>query len=155
NDGYVIFLHHIGHSTAATLYRKLPYDTLNDFEPIGQVVDVPMTMVSKLDFPPADFKALVAYAQEHKAKVTYGNAGIGSASHLCGMLFMSAIKTEITTVPYRGTGPAMNDLTAGQIDIMCDQTTGTAPQIKAGKIKAYAAATPKRIPQLPDLPTAA
>src|SRR5262245_51799131 len=95
NDGYVIFLHHIGHSTAATLYRKLPYDTLNDFEPIGQVVDVPMTLVSKPDFAPKDFEALVAHAKEQKTKVTYGNAGIGSASHLCGMLFMSAIQTEL------------------------------------------------------------
>src|SRR5262249_11863481 len=97
NDGDGIFLHPIGPATSATLYRKLPYDTLADYEYIGQVLDVPQTMVSKLGFPAADFKALVAYAKAEKTKVTYGNAGIGSASHLCGMLFMSAIQTELTT----------------------------------------------------------
>jgi tripartite-type tricarboxylate transporter receptor subunit TctC len=153
NDGYVIFLHHIGHATSATLYRKLPYDTLADFEPIGQVLDVPQTMVAKLGFPATDFKSLVAYAKEQKTKVTYGNAGIGSASHLCGMLFMSAIQTELTTVPYRGTGPAMNDLTAGQIDLMCDQTTNTTQQIKGGKIKGYAVTTKTPVKSLPELPT--
>ncbi len=152
-DGYTVLLHHIGHATSATLYRKLPYDTINDFESIGLVTDVPMTMVAKKDLPPKDFKELVAYVQQQKDKVSYGNAGIGAASHLCGLMFMSAIKTQMTTVAYKGTGPAMNDLLGGQIDLMCDQTTNTTGQIKGGKIKAYAVTTKTKVPALPDLPT--
>ena len=152
-DGYTLLLHHIGHTTAPSLYRKLPYDTQNDFEPIGLITDVPMTIISKKDFPPKDMKELVAYVKANKDKVTYANAGVGSASHLCGMLFMTAIQTELTTVPYKGTGPAMNDILGGQVDFMCDQTTNTTGQIKSGKVKAYAVTTPKRVPSLPDLPT--
>jgi tripartite-type tricarboxylate transporter receptor subunit TctC len=152
-DGYTLLLHHIGHTTAPSLYRKLPYDTLNDFEPIGLITDVPMTIISKKDFAPKDMKELVAYVKANKDKVTYANAGVGSASHLCGMLFMTAIQTELTTVPYKGTGPAMNDILGGQVDFMCDQTTNTTGQIKAGKVKVYAVTTPKRVPSLPDVPT--
>ena len=152
-DGYTLLLHHIGHTTAPSLYRKLPYDALNDFEPIGLVTDVPMTIISKKDFPPKDMKELVTYVKANKDKVTYANAGVGSASHLCGMLFMSAIQTELTTVPYKGTGPAMNDILGGTVDIMCDQTTNTTGQIKAGKVKVYAVTTPTRVPSLPDVPT--
>jgi len=152
-DGYTLLLHHIGHSTAPALYRTLPYNALNDFEPIGLITDVPMTIVSKKDFPPKDMKELIAYVKANKDKVTYANAGIGSASHLCGMLFMSAIQTDMTTVPYKGTAPAMNDLLGGQVDFMCDQTTNTTGQIKSGKVKVYAVTTPKRVPSLPDVPT--
>ncbi len=152
-DGYTVLLHHIGQATSATLYRKLPYDTINDFEAIGLVTDVPMTMVAKKDLPPKDFKELVTYVQQQKDKVSYGNAGIGAASHLCGLMFMSALKAQMTTVAYKGTGPAMNDLLGGQIDLMCDQTTNTTGQIKGGKIKAYAVTTKTRVPSLPDLPT--
>jgi tripartite-type tricarboxylate transporter receptor subunit TctC len=152
-DGYTIFLHHIGHSTAPTLYRKLPFNAIDSFEPIGLVTDVPMTLVARKDFPAKDFKELLAYVKSHKDKVTYANAGVGSASHLCGMLFMSAIGTELTTVPYKGTGPAMNDLLGGQVDFMCDQTTNTTGQIKGGKIKAYAVTTRTRVPSLPEIPT--
>lgn len=152
-DGYTVLLHHIGQATSATLYRKLPYDTINDFEPIGLVTDVPMTMVAKKDLPPKDFKELIAYVQQNKDKVSYGNAGIGAASHLCGLMFMNAIKTQMTTVAYKGTGPAMNDLLGGQIDLMCDQTTNTTGQIKGEKIKAYAVTTKTRVPSLPNLPT--
>jgi tripartite-type tricarboxylate transporter receptor subunit TctC len=152
-DGYTVFLHHIGHATAATLYRKLPYDTVGDFSPIGLVTDVPMTLVAKGGFQPNTLGELIAYVKQNKDKVSYANAGVGAASHLCGMLFMSAIDTELTTVAYRGTGPAMNDLLGGQVDIMCDQTTNTTSQIKAGKIKAYAVTTPTRVPSLPDVPT--
>jgi tripartite-type tricarboxylate transporter receptor subunit TctC len=152
-DGYTVLLHHIGHATSATLYRKLPYDTINDFAPIGLVTDVPMTIVAKKDLPPKDIKELIAYVQQNKDKVSYGNAGIGAASHLCGMMFMSALKTQMTTVAYRGTGPAMNDLLGGQIDLMCDQTTNTTSQIKGGTIKAYAVTTKTRVPSLPNLPT--
>ncbi len=153
-DGYTLFLHHIGQATAPSLYRKLVYNPVESFEPIGLITDVPMTFVAKKDFPAKDFKEFVQYVKTHKDKVSYANAGVGSASHLCGMLFMSTIETDLTTVPYKGTGPAMNDLLGGQVDIMCDQTTNTTSQIKAGKIKAYAVTSKARVPSLPDLPTA-
>ncbi|ABR89622.1 tricarboxylate binding receptor [Janthinobacterium sp. Marseille] len=152
-DGYTLFLHHIGQSTAPSLYRKLSYNAVDDFEPIGLITDVPMTFIARGDFPAKDLKELLAYVKANKTKVTYANAGIGSASHLCGMLFMTAIDTELTTVPYKGTGPAMNDLLGGQVDFMCDQTTNTTSQIKGGKIKAYAVTTKTRVPSLPNLPT--
>ena len=153
-DGYTLLLHHIGMSTSATLYRKLPYDTLNGFEYIGLVTDVPMTIVGSPNFEPKDLKGLIEHVKANKDKVTYANAGIGAASHLCGMLFQSAIGAQVTTVPYKGTGPAMTDLLGGQVDFMCDQTTNTTNQIKAGKIKAYATTTAKRLAALPDVPTA-
>lgn len=152
-DGYTVLLHHIGQSTAPSLYRKLPYDAIADFEPIGSITDVPMTLVAKKDFPAKDLKELLAYVKANKDKVTYANAGLGSASHLCGMLLMSAIDTELTTVPYKGTGPAMNDLLGGQVDLMCDQTTNTTSQIKAEKIKAYGVTTKTRVASLSNLPT--
>jgi tripartite-type tricarboxylate transporter receptor subunit TctC len=152
-DGYTLFMHHIGHATAPSLYRKLPYNAQTDFEPIGLVTDVPMTIVARKDFPARDFKEFLAYIKANKDKVTYANAGVGSASHLCGMLFMTAIGTDLTTVPYKGTGPAMNDLLGGQVDFMCDQTTNTTSQIKSGKIKAYGVTTKTRLPNMPDLPT--
>jgi tripartite-type tricarboxylate transporter receptor subunit TctC len=152
-DGYTVLLHHIGHATSATLYRKLPYDTIGDFEPIGLVTDVPMTIIAKKDLPPNNFQELVAYMKANKDKVSLANAGVGAASHLCGMLFQSAIQTVVTTVPYRGTGPAMNDLTGGHVDVMCDQTTNTTGQITAGAVKAYAVTSPARLANLPNLPT--
>ena len=130
-------------ATAPALYRKLPFNPITDLEPIGLINEVPMTLVAKQDFPPKDLKELIAYVKANKDKVNYANAGIGAASHLCGMLFMSAIQTEVTTVPYNGTGPAMNDLLGGQVDFMCDQTTNTTSQIKAGKIKVYGATIKK------------
>lgn len=152
-DGYTVLLHHIGHSTAPSLYRKLAYSPTDDFEAIGLVTDVPMTFVARKDFPAKNMQDLIAYVKANKDKVTYANAGIGSASHLCGMLFMTAIQTDLTTVPYKGTGPAMNDLLGGQVDFMCDQTTNTTSQIKGGKIKAYAVTSKTKVPSLPDLPT--
>jgi tripartite-type tricarboxylate transporter receptor subunit TctC len=154
-DGYTLLLHHIGMATIPTLYRKLSYDTLNSFDYIGIVTDGPMTLVAKKDLPPKNYAELVDYVKANKDKITYGNAGIGAASHLCGILFMSAIQTKVTTVPYQGTGPAMTDLLGGQIDFMCDQTTNTTNQIKSGAIKAYVVTSPKRLAALPDVPTAA
>jgi tripartite-type tricarboxylate transporter receptor subunit TctC len=153
NDGYTILIHHIGMSTAPALYRKLRYDPVNDFEPIGDVADVPMTLIGRGNLAPSNFKELLAYVKQNKEKVNYGNAGLGSASHLCGLLFMSAIDTNMTTVPYKGTGPAMNDLLGGTLDLMCDQTTNTTSQIKSGKVKAYGVTTAKRVPSLNNLPT--
>jgi len=153
-DGYTMLLHHIGMATSATLYRKLAYDTLNAFEYVGLVTDVPMTIVARKNFEPTDLKGMIAYVKANKDKVTVANAGIGAASHLCGMLFMSAIQTPLVTVPYKGTGPAMTDLLGGQVDIMCDQTTNTTKQIQGGTIKAYAVTSPKKLDVLPNVPTA-
>jgi tripartite-type tricarboxylate transporter receptor subunit TctC len=152
-DGYTMLLHHIGQSTAPSLYRKLPYDALTGFETVGLVTDVPMTVVAKGNFPAKNFNELVQYVKANKDKVNLANAGTGSASHLCGLLFQEAIGTTVATIPYKGTAPAMNDLLGGQVDIMCDQTTNTTSYIKSGKIKAYAVTTPKRLAVLPDLPT--
>jgi tripartite-type tricarboxylate transporter receptor subunit TctC len=154
-DGYQILMHHIGMSTAPTLYPDLAYNPLEDFEMIGLVTNVPMTVIARKDFEPNTFEELVTYVQENADSVTYANAGIGAASHLCGLLFMSAIDTQVTTVPYQGTGPAMTDLLGGQVDFMCDQTTNTTGQITSGEVKGYAVTTPDRLDALPDLPTTA
>ena len=152
-DGYQILIHHIGMATIPTLYRQLRFNPLTDFEYIGLINEVPMTIVAKPAMPAKDFKEFLAYIKANKDKVTYANAGIGAASHLCGMLFMNAIQTDFLTVPYKGTGPAMNDLLGGQVDFMCDQTTSTTSQIKGGKIKVYGVTSAKRVPSLPDIPT--
>jgi tripartite-type tricarboxylate transporter receptor subunit TctC len=155
-DGYTILIHHIGMATTPTLYRKaLRFDPLKDFEYVGLVNEVPMTIIGKPGFQPKDMKELVAYMKANKDKVTYANAGVGAASHLCGLLFMQAIGTDVLTVPYKGTGPAMNDLLGGQVDIMCDQTTSTTGQIKGGKVKVYGITSERRVPSLPDVPTLA
>jgi tripartite-type tricarboxylate transporter receptor subunit TctC len=152
-DGYTLLLFHIGMATSPALYRKLPYDTLNDFEYIGQVADVPMTMIAKKATPAANFAEFLAYAKANRNKLTYANAGVGSASYLCGLLFMTTIQADFTIVPYKGTGPAMNDLVGGQVDFMCDQTTNTVPQIKAGTVRVYGVTTAARLHSLPDVPT--
>jgi tripartite-type tricarboxylate transporter receptor subunit TctC len=154
-DGYTLFLHHIGQSTAPSLYRKLPYNVFDSFEPIGLVTDVPMTLIARKDFPAKDFKEALAYIKANKDKISLANAGVGSASHLCGMLFMNAIDTDLTTVPYKGTAPAMNDLLGGQVDLLCDQTTNTSAYIKSDKVKVYGLTTKTRLPQLPNVPTLA
>lgn len=153
NDGHTILLMHIGVSTAPALYRNLKHDVTKDLEPIGLVTEVPMTLIARGDFPAKDFKEMIAYVKANKTKVSYANAGLGSASHLCGMLFMSAIEADLLTVPYKGTAPAMTDLLGGQVDLMCDQTTNTTGQIKGGKVKAYGVTSNARIAALPDLPT--
>jgi tripartite-type tricarboxylate transporter receptor subunit TctC len=153
-DGYTLLLAHIGMSTAPALYRSLPFKPLEDFEHVGQVVDVPMTFIAKKDLPPNDLKSLVDYMKKNKDKVTLANAGLGAASHLCGLLFMSTIQADVTTVPYKGTAPAMNDLLGGQVDVMCDQTTNTTSYIKSGKIKAYAVTSKQRVESLKELPPA-
>jgi len=152
-DGYTLLLYHIGMATAPALYRKLPYDTLNDFEYIGQIADVPMMLIAKKTLPPGSFAEFLSYAKANRDKLAYANAGLGSASYLCGLLFMSTIQAEFTTVPYKGTGPAMNDLVGGQVDFMCDQTTNTVPQIKSGNVKAYGVTTTTRLRSLPGVPT--
>jgi tripartite-type tricarboxylate transporter receptor subunit TctC len=153
NDGYTLLLHHIGMSTAPTLYRSLPYDPAKDFAPIGLITSVPMTLVARKDFEPTTLAELMDYIKANGENVTYAHAGIGSASQLCGMLLMDALDTQMTTVPYQGAGPAMTDIIGGQIDMICDQTTNTTSQIKAGEVKAYAVTSQNRLEALPDLPT--
>ena len=152
-DGYMIFLHHMGMSTAPALYKKLSFDPLKDYEYIGQVVDVPMTLLARKDFPAKNLQELIAYLKEHKDKVSLANAGLGAVSHLCGLLFMSSIGVELNTIPYKGTGPAMNDLMGGQVDLLCDQTTQTVPLIRDGRIKTFGVTTLKRLSALPNVPT--
>lgn len=154
-DGHTILLMHIGMSTAPALYRKLPFDPLKDFEMIGQVADVPMTLITRATLPVTNLKDLIGYLKANQQKVTLANAGLGAASHLCGLLFMSTVGIDLNTIPYKGTGPAMNDLVGGQVDVLCDQTTNTVQQIKAGKVKAIGATSPARLSQLPDVPTLA
>jgi tripartite-type tricarboxylate transporter receptor subunit TctC len=152
-DGYTLLVHHIGHATAPSLYRKLSYNSITDFEPIGLINEVPMTLIARKDFPPKDLKELVTYVKANKEKVTYANAGIGAASHLCGMLFMTAVQVDLTTVPYKGTADVMKDLLGGQIDFSCDQTTNTTSQITADKVKVYGVTTLKRLASLSNVPT--
>jgi tripartite-type tricarboxylate transporter receptor subunit TctC len=152
-DGYTILIHHVGMAITPALYRKLRFDPLRDFEYIGLINDVPMTIIGKPQLPAKDFREFLAYIKQNKEKVNYANAGIGAASHLCGMLFMSAIQTDFQTIPYKGTGPAMNDLIGGQVDFMCDQTTNTTGQIKSGKVKVYAVTSTRRVASLPEVPT--
>ncbi|WP_043162252.1 tripartite tricarboxylate transporter substrate-binding protein [Bradyrhizobium sp. Ai1a-2] len=153
-DGYTLLIHHIGISTAATLYRKLPYDTKTAFAPIGLVTNAPMTIIARPDLPPNTLAELVTYIKANGDKMTFGNAGLGAASHLCGMLFMTAIDKQVLTVPYKGNGPVMNDLIAKQIDLTCDQTTNTTGPIAGKLVKSYAITTKARLSSMPDLPTA-
>ena len=154
-DGYTVLMHHIGMSTAPTLYANLPYDSLEDFEQVGLVTEVPMTIIGRKDLEPDTLPELIDYVKANKDTITYANAGIGAASQLCGLLFMDAIETKVTEVPYQGTGPALTDLIGGQVDFMCDQTTNTTGQILAGEVKAYAVTAEERLSNLPDLPTTA
>lgn len=155
NDGYTLLLTHIGMATAPALYRNLGYKTLDDFEYLGLINEVPMTIISRPTLEAKNFADLQSWFKANKGKINMANAGVGSASHLCGLLFQSTLKLEVTTVPYKGTGPAMTDLMGGQVDFMCDQTTNTSAQIEGGKVKAYAVTSAKRltIPSLAKLPT--
>lgn len=152
-NGYTILLHHMGMSTAPALYQKLAFDPLKDFEYIGQVVDVPMTLLARKNFPANNLPELQAYLKTHKDKVSLANAGLGAVSHLCGLLFMSQVGVELNTIPYKGTGPAMNDLLGGQVDLLCDQTTQTVPMIKEGRVKVFGVTTLKRLAGLSDVHT--
>lgn len=154
-DGYTLLLHHIGMATSPALYRTMQYKTLEDFEYLGLINEVPMTLIGKPGLPANNYAELVKWMDANKGKINLANAGLGAASHLCGLLFQSATKIEMTTVPYKGTGPAMTDLLGGQVDLMCDQTTNTTQQIDSGKVKAYAVTSAKRLagPALSKLPT--
>ncbi len=152
-DGYTILLYHIGVSTFGSLYPNLPYKQEDAFDSVGLVTEVPLTLVGRKDLPPGEVKALLDWLKGKGAGATFGTAGVGAVSDLCGRLLIDATGIKPTVVPYKGTGPAMNDLVAGQIDFMCDQTTNTTNHIKSGSIKPYAATTRERINVLPQVPT--
>jgi len=154
-DGHTLLLHHIGMATAPALYRNLPYKVLDDFEYIGMVNDVPMTLIGRPSLPANNYAELVKWLQANQGKINLANAGLGAASHLCGLLFQQSLKIDMTTVPYKGTAPAMTDILGSQVDLMCDQTTNTTSQIEGGKVKAYAVTTMKPLttPALAKLPT--
>ena len=156
-DGYTLLLNHIGMSTMPALYRKLSFSVPNDFEYLGMVNDVPMTLIARPNIPANNMKELTGWIAQNKGKINLGNAGLGAASHLCGLMFQNAMQVEMTTVPYKGTAPAITDLIGGQIDLLCDQTTNTTSQIEGKKVKAFAVTTSKRLttPALKDLPTLA
>lgn len=154
-DGYTMLLTHIGQTTSVTLYRKLPYDPVEAFSTIGMIGEVPMTIVGRKDLPARDVRELVSFIRSNGNKATFGNAGIGSASHLCGLLFMSRLQTEMNVISFRGSGPAMTELLGGRIDVQCDQTTTTAGHIRGGAIQGYAVTLRNRTPTLPDMPTLA
>ena len=155
NDGYTLLLHHIGMSTSPALYRTMQYKTLEDFEYLGMVNEVPMTLIGKPGLPANNYAELTKWIDANKGKINLANAGLGAASHLCGLLFQTALKVDMQTVPYKGTAPAMTDLLGGQVDLMCDQTTNTTSQIESGKVKAFAVTSTKRLttPALKNLPT--
>lgn len=154
-DGYTFFIHHNGMATAPALYRKLAFDPLKDFEFVSQAVEVPMTMLARKDFPASNLQEMVAYIKANQSKINLANAGLGAVSQLCGMMFQRAIGVQLTEVPFQGTAPAMNALLGGQVDVLCDQTTQTVPQIKAGSVKLYGVTTKSRVKVLPNAPTLA
>src|SRR3981189_3739776 len=141
-----------GHDTELALYPKLPFDPIGDFAPIGLVTMVTIILVARPNFPAKDLKELVAYVRAQGDKVTYGNVALGSASHLCGLMFMSAIETKLTPIYYKGGGPALNAIIAGHIAVYCDPATGPTPYIQAGTIPAFGVASKKRAPPLPNHP---
>ena len=154
-DGHSVLLTHIGQSTSVALYRKLPYHPVDAFDAVGMIGEVPMTIVGRKDLDAKDIRELLAFIKAGGNKVSFGNAGVGSASHLCGLLFMTALQTEMNVISYRGSGPAMNDLLGGRIDVQCDQTTTTSGHIRGGAIRGYALTLKSRVATLPDLPTLA
>lgn len=156
-DGYTLLVHHIGFATAPTLYRKLPYKGIEDFDYLGLINEAPSTLIGRTSLPAKNFAELLKWIAADPTKINLAHAGVGSASHLCGLMIQSALKAEMTTVPYKGTGPAMTDLMGGTVDLMCEQATNAVPQIESGKVKAFAVTSRERmkLPSLAPLPTVA
>jgi len=152
-DGYTLLVHHIGMSTAPSLYRKLPFDPRKAFAPIGLISDAPMTLISRADFPPNTLAEVITLAKSQPGKLSYGNSGLGAASHLCGMLFQHAIGVNVNTVGYNGNGPIMSDILGSHLDLTCDQTTNTTGPIRGKRVKAFVLTAPARLASLPDVPT--
>ena len=151
-DGYTLLMIHVSHATNMAMYKSMPYHPVDDFEPIGRATSGPMVIVARNDFPAKDLNEFVAYVKANGPKISLAHAGVGSASHLCGLMMMNTLNVKLNEIPYKGTGPALTDLMGGQVDLLCDQTSGTVPPVKAGKIKAYAAAGKARLSGLPDVP---
>ena len=151
-DGYTLLMIHVSHATNMVMYKNLPYHPVDDFEPIGRATSGPMLITARNEFPSKDLNEFVAHVKANAPKISLAHAGVGSASHLCALMMMSTLGVKFNEIPYKGTGPALNDLMGGQVDLLCDQTSGTVPSIKAGKIKAYAAAGKSRLPSLPQMP---
>lgn len=156
-DGYTLLVHHIGFATAPTLYRKLAYKGIDDFAYLGLINEAPSTLIGRTSLPATNFVDLRKWIATDPTKVNLAHAGVGSASHLCGLMLQSALKAEMTTVPYKGTGPAMTDLMGGTVDLMCEQATNAVPQIEGGKVRAFAVTSTQRmkLPALAALPTLA
>jgi tripartite-type tricarboxylate transporter receptor subunit TctC len=157
-DGHTLLLFHIGMAATPALYRRLPYNALNDFEYLGMVNDVPMTLIGKPQLPANTYRDFENYIRANTGKLNLAHAGLGSASHICGLMWQSALQTKeaMTTIPFGGTGPAMTALIGGQVDVMCDQTTNTTGQIEGGRVKAFAVTTAKPLSShklLKDYPT--
>ncbi|OYU88235.1 MAG: hypothetical protein CFE29_18040 [Bradyrhizobiaceae bacterium PARB1] len=153
-DGYTLLLHNIGHATSASLYRKLPYSPTGDFEAIGLITDVPMTIIGRQSLEANSFAEFVALLRAQSSKINFGHAGVGSAAHLCSLLLMASGGIQVTSIPYQGSSQSLRDIVAGQIDIGCDQTTNTMNQIRSGQVKAFAVTTFSRLGSMPDIPTA-
>jgi len=155
-DGSTLGFGTVGtHVANAALYKKLPYDPLADFDPVGLAGTAPTLLLGRTSLPASNLSEFVVYADANRAKATYGSAGVGSISHFACVILLSALKQNISHVPYRGVAPAMNDLMGGHIDVMCDQSTTALPQVAGGKIKALAVLTERKLPQLPEVVTAA
>lgn len=154
-DGYTLLVHHIGMATAPALYRKLSYKVPDDFETLGLINEAPSVLIGKPTLAAGNFAELRQWIASNGGKVNLANAGLGSASHLCGLMFQSALKTNMTPVPYKGTAPAMTDLIGGQVDLMCEQATNAVPQIEGKKVKVYGVTSLQKLPlaALKDTPT--
>jgi tripartite-type tricarboxylate transporter receptor subunit TctC len=154
-DGYTLLVHHVGMATAPALYRKLTFKVPDDFETLGLINEAPSVLIGNSRLPATNFADLRKLIASRGDKVTIANAGLGSASHLCGLMLQSALKAKMTPVPYKGTGPAMTDLIGGQVDLMCEQATNAVPQIEGKAVKAFAQTGPQRLPlpALKDVPT--
>ena len=151
-DGYTLLMIHVSHATNLAMFKNLPYHPVDDFEPIGQATNGPMVILARKDFPPKDAREFVAYVKENSGKLSIGQAGVGSASHLCSLMLMNALNVSLTSVPYKGSAPALNDVMGGQLDVMCEQTSTAIPAMNGNRVKGYAVAGKSRLPHLPDLP---
>ena len=153
-DGYTMLLGTVGtQAQGQTLYKHPLYDAVTDFTPVALIADVPIALLVRKDLPAKDLKEFVAYAKANQAKMQFGSAGAGSATHLGCVVLNTAMGTDITHVPYKGTGPAMQDLVAGRIDFLCEIISTAKPQIDGGTVRALAIMTKDRSPVLPNLPT--
>jgi tripartite-type tricarboxylate transporter receptor subunit TctC len=156
-DGYTLLVHHIGFATAPTLYRKLPYKGIEDFAYLGLINEAPSTLIGRTSLQAKNFADLRKWIATDPSKVNLAHAGVGSASHLCGLMLQNALKADVTTVPYKGTAPAMTDLMGGTVDLMCEQATNAVPQIEGAKVRAFAVTSRERmkLPAMASLPTLA